>query len=119
MSTNVNKNPFDEDEYGDYQIAPTIEDDYTEDVNNNIYIGEKHTSKNGDYYDIEISNSFHFIKLYHSNRNIDMERTKTMVQKYKVKEINFPPLTIAHIVDSDYDKDEYVLREEGIWIMRY
>jgi hypothetical protein len=32
-----------------------------------------------------------------------------MVKKYKNKQINFPPLIIAHIVDSSIEKDEYVL----------
>jgi hypothetical protein len=32
-----------------------------------------------------------------------------MVVKYKTKKINFPPLIIAHIIDEEYQKDEYVL----------
>jgi hypothetical protein len=93
-------NPFDSDEFGEFHSATDIE---------SIYIGDKHASKTNDYYDVEISKSFAFIKLYHANRNIDVERTKAMVIKYKTKPINFPPLIIAHITDEEYQKDEYVL----------
>ena len=72
------------------------------------YLGEKHYGITSEYYDIKISHST-FIKLYHSNRNIDMGRVKIMCDKFKVKPIDFPPLIIAHIVDTEYDKDEYVL----------
>ena len=72
------------------------------------HLGEKHTGTIGEYYDIKISDS-NFIKLYHSNRNIDMSRVITMCDKFKVKLFDFPPLIVAHIVDIEYDKDEYVL----------
>jgi hypothetical protein len=72
------------------------------------HLGEKHIGTIGEYYDIKISDS-NFIKLYHSNRNIDMSRVITMCDKFKVKLFDFPPLIVAHIVDIEYDKDEYVL----------
>jgi hypothetical protein len=90
----------------DFSNVNKIEEDEEE---INAYIGEKHLSKIGNFYDIEISKSFKFIKLYNANRNIDTERTTIMVKKYKNKAINFPPLVIAHIVDAEIEKDEYVL----------
>ena len=90
----------------DFSNVNKIEEDEEE---INAYIGEKHISKIGNFYDIEISKSFKFIKLYNANRNIDTERTTIMVKKYKNKAINFPPLVIAHIVDAEIEKDEYVL----------
>jgi len=98
-------------DFSDYQSANNInkEENESETEDTNIYLGEKHQSKIGIFYDIEISKTFKFIKLYNANRNIDIERTKTMVKKYKNKQINFPPLIIAHIVDSSIEKDEYVL----------
>jgi hypothetical protein len=98
-------NPF--DEINDLAKNQTIESDSEE--NKNICFGEKHISITNDYYDIKLSKSFELIKLYHANRNIDSERTKAMVLKYKTKPTNFPPLIIAHIVDASYQKDEYVL----------
>ena len=113
-------------DFTDYQSAPSKEENINEPVpeqkEENInepvpeqeettptYFSEKHVSKIGNFYDIEISKTFTFIKLYNANRNIDMERTKVMVKKYKTKKINFPPLIIAHIVDIEIEKDEYVL----------
>jgi hypothetical protein len=103
-------------DFGEYQSANdtkeenvNIEENESETEDTNIYLGEKHQSKIGIFYDIEISKTFKFIKLYNANRNIDTERTKSMVKKYKNKLINFPPLIIAHIVDSSIEKDEYVL----------
>ena len=117
MTANPNKITNELDElFGEYQSAidPELdnnkedkEDD--EEQNINIYFGEKHVSKTDDFYDIEISKSFNLIKLYHSNRIIDTERVKELVKKYRDKKINFPPLIIAHIVDKEYNKDEYVL----------
>ena len=104
---NINKS--DEDEFGDFQSSPNAKIDSDNEENSYLYIGEKHISLTNDYYDIKLSKSFDFIKLYHANRNIDSDRTKQMVIKYKTKAINFPPLIIAHIVDMDYNKDEYVL----------
>jgi hypothetical protein len=115
--TSYNKDLLDID-FGEFQSAnskpekninETIPDSEPEEENDNIRIGEKHQSKIGNFYDIEISKTFTFIKLYNANRNIDTERTKTMVKKYKTKTINFPPLIIAHIVDKEIGKDEYVL----------
>jgi hypothetical protein len=103
-------------DFGDFQSAS--QKNFTEHVsdqnsdkeeNVNTYFGEKHVSKIGNFYDIEISKTFTFIKLYNANRNIDTERTKIMVKKYKNKKINFPPLIVAHIVDKEIEKDEYVL----------
>jgi hypothetical protein len=112
-------NPFDEfnkninipheDEFGDFQSPPNTKFDSDTEENSILYIGEKHISLTNDYYDIKLSKSFDFIKLYHANRNIDSDRTKEMVIKYKTKPINFPPLIIAHIIDTVYDKNEYVL----------
>ena len=55
-------------DFGDYQSANNtkeeninIEESDTEDTN--IYLGEKHQSKIGIFYDIEISKTFKFIKL--------------------------------------------------------
>jgi hypothetical protein len=106
---NINISHDDEDAFGDFQTSPNIKIDSDTEENSFLYIGEKHISLSNDYYDIKLSKSFDFIKLYHANRNIDSDRTKEMVIKYKTKPINFPPLIIAHIVDTVYDKDEYVL----------
>jgi hypothetical protein len=103
---NINK--LDEDEFGNFQTSPNVKIESDTEENDN-YIGEKHISLTNDYYDIQISKSFKFIKLYHANRNVDQERTKTMVLKYKTNQINFPPLIIAHIIDDEYKKNEYVL----------
>lgn len=103
-------------DFGDFQsasqknITEHISDQNSDKEENvNTYFGEKHVSKIGNFYDIEISKTFTFIKLYNANRNIDTERTKIMVKKYKNKKINFPPLIVAHIVDKEIEKDEYVL----------
>jgi hypothetical protein len=103
-------------DFGEYQTAndtkeenTNIEENESETEDTDIYLGEKHQSKIGIFYDIEISKTFKFIKLYNANRNIDIERTKSMVKKYRNKQINFPPLIIAHIDDSSIEKDEYVL----------
>ena len=75
------------------------------------YIGEKHSCTFGtssEYYDINISKSS-FIKLYHGNRNIDKTRVNTIYQKFKTKHVDFPSLIVAHITDTKYDKNEYVL----------
>jgi len=106
---NINISHDDEDAFGEFQTSPNAKIDSDTEEYNNLYIGEKHISLTNDYYDIEVSKSFVFIKLYHANRNIDAERTKAMVFKYKTKPINFPPLIIAHIIDEEYQKDEYVL----------
>jgi hypothetical protein len=104
----MSANPFDD---FDKNTNTPKEDKFESDTeeNNILYFGEKHISLTNDYYDIKLSKSFDIIKLYHANRNIDSDRTKQMVIKYKTKPINFPPLIIAHIVDKVYDKDEYVL----------
>lgn len=103
-------------DFGEYQTANDIKEENTnieeiesETEDTDVYLGEKHQSKIGIFYDIEISKTFKFIKLYNANRNIDIERTKSMVKKYRNKQINFPPLIIAHIDDSSIEKDEYVL----------
>jgi len=106
---NINISHDDEDAFGDFQTSPNVKIESDTEENSILYIGEKHISLTNDYYDIKLSKSFDFIKLYHANRNIDSDRTKEMVIKYKTKPINFPPLIIAHIVDTVYDKDEYVL----------
>ena len=75
------------------------------------YIGEKHSCTFGtssEYYDINISKS-PFIKLYHGNRNIDKTRVNTIYQKFKTKPVDFPSLIVAHIIDTKFDKNEYVL----------
>lgn len=109
LDENINKSHEDEDAFGDFQSSPNAKFESDTEENSFLYIGEKHTSLTNDYYDIKLSKSFDFIKLYHANRNIDSDRTKEMVIKYRTKPINFPPLIIAHIVDTVYDKDEYVL----------
>ena len=118
MTANPSKITDEFDElFGEFQSATKLPEENTnkdindedEEQNINIYFGEKHISKTDDFYDIEISKSFNLIKLYHSNRIIDTERVKELVKKYRVKKINFPPLIIAHIVDKEYNKDEYVL----------
>jgi len=76
--------------------------------NNKINLGKKHENIKGEFYDIFVSKS-NFIKLYHGNRLIDANRVNVMYQKYKTKPIDFPALIIAHIVDKEYEKDEYVL----------
>ena len=106
-------------DFGEFHTAPPKEENINEPVPESTsdkeeettptYFGEKHVSKIGNFYDIEISKTFTFIKLYNANRNIDSDRTKAMVKKYKTKKINFPPLIIAHIVDKEIEKDEYVL----------
>lgn len=103
MSNTYNQD-LSEIDFGEFQSASKEDEE-----NENTYFGEKHQSKIGNFYDIEISKTFTFIKLYNANRNIDTERTKTMVRKYKNKQINFPPLIIAHIIDTSIEKDEYVL----------
>ena len=99
MNTNV-INPFDS-LYNDIFITSL-------DSTSTINLGNKHDSIKGDFYDINVS-KFNFIKLYHGNRLIDSNRVNTMYQKYKNKIINFPALIVAHIVDKEYEKDEYVL----------
>jgi hypothetical protein len=78
------------------------------DSTNIINLGNKHDNIKGEYYDIYVS-KFNFIKLYHGNRLIDSNRINTMCQKYINKTIDFPALIVAHIVDKEYEKDEYVL----------
>jgi len=107
--TNEFDDLFSEFQYAESNINHELIDDEEIEENQNTYLGEKHISNSNDYYDIEISKSFQLIKLYHSNRIINHDRIKDMVKKYKIKKINFPPLIIAHIVDSEYNKDEYVL----------
>lgn len=86
-----------------FEVNPFDEPNY-----NPTYLGEKHYGISTEFYDINISKSA-FIKLYHSNRNIDKTRVNSMYQKFKVKAVDFPPLIVAHIVDDEYDKNEYVL----------
>lgn len=107
VNKSIPKNPEPASETS--EPAPENSDQTPEEEITPTYFGEKHESKIGNFYDIEISKTFTFIKLYNANRNIDSDRTKAMVKKYKTKKINFPPLIIAHIVDKEIEKDEYVL----------